>query len=161
KIPINLITAPRIFELLKKQFTFLCPGFNRLVNFIPLSPGTPLQLGLIQLDCRWNHHFLPYGTLGFRISAGGKMLGFSGDTKLDETLNTILNRDELLPKWFASCNLVFHEVDFDNPGSVHTHWKQVEKLQQAISGQVLGYHTPFLANAPLPLVQEGKTYYLR
>ncbi|MCD4720130.1 MAG: MBL fold metallo-hydrolase [Desulfobacula sp.] len=160
KIPINLITAPRIFELLKKQFILLCPGFNRLVNFIPLFPGTPLQLGSIQLDCRWNHHFLPYGTLGFRISAGGKMLGFSGDTKLDETINTIINRDELLPQWFASCDLVFHEIDFDNPGSVHTHWKQVEKLQQSISGQILGYHTPFLANAPFPLVQEGKTYYL-
>ena len=33
-------------------------------------------------------------------------------------------------------------------------------VQQAIPGKVFGYHTPYLANAPLPLVQEGKTYCL-
>ncbi len=160
KTPLNLLTAPTIHRLLKKQFTPLCPEFDRLVNFTPLSPGTPLQLGAVRIESRWNHHFLPYGTLGFKITAGGKTFGFSGDTKLDETINSIVNRDELLPQWFASCDLVFHEIDFDNPDSVHTHWKQVQKLQQAISGQVLGYHTPFLANGPMPLVQEGKTYYL-
>jgi len=160
KTPLNLITASSIHALLKKQFVPLCPEFNTLVNFTSLTPGNILQLGSIQFDARWNHHFLPYGTLGFKISAGGKTLGFSGDTKLDETINAIINRDELLPQWFAPCDLVFHEIDFDNPTSVHTHWKQVEKLQQIIPGKVLGYHTPFLANAPVPLVQEGKTYYL-
>ncbi len=160
RTPLNLITAPSIFGLLKKQFTPLCPGFDTLVNFIALVPGISLETGAVRIDSRWNHHFLPYGTLGFKISAGGKTFGFSGDTKLDETINGIVNREELLPEWFAGCHLVFHEVDFDNPGSVHTHWKQVEKLQQVISGQVLGYHAPFLENGPLPLVQEGKTYYL-
>ncbi|MCP4722065.1 MAG: hypothetical protein GY860_21620, partial [Desulfobacteraceae bacterium] len=58
------------------------------------------------------------------------------------------------------CDLVFHEVDFDNPMGVHTHWKQVEKLSRAVPGRVLGYHTPYLENAPLPLALEGKTYYL-
>lgn len=159
-IPLNLITAPGIHRLLKKQFSRLCPGFTRWVNFIPLVPGTLLKLGEMQLTSRWNHHFLPYGTLGLKISGGGKTFGFSGDTKFDETINGIMKRDELLPQWFALCDLVFHEVDFDNPNSVHTHWKQVEKLQQAITGQVLGYHTPYLANAPFPLVQEGKTYCL-
>ena len=158
--PLNLITAPSIYKLLQKQFTPLCPEFNTIVNFIPITPLEPLLLGAIQLECRWNHHFLPYGTLGFKISAGGKIFGFSGDTKLDETINNILDRDELLPKWFALCDIVFHEVDFDSPGSVHTHWKQVEKLQQAIPGQVFCYHTPFLGNAPLPLVEKGKIYIL-
>ncbi len=160
QIPLNLITAPTIHRLLKKQFTPICPEFSKTVNFIPLSPKTLLQLGSIQIESRWNHHFLPYGTLGLKVSAGEKTFGFSGDTKLDETINSIINRDELLPQWFASCDLVFHEIDFDNPCSVHTHWKQVQKLQQVISRQVLGYHTPFLLNGPMPLVQEGKTYYL-
>lgn len=160
KTPLNLITAPSIYGLLKKQFTPLCPEFNSLVNFTPLTPENLLNVGSTQIDCRWNHHFLPHGTLGLKIFGGGKTLGFSGDTKLDETINGIIKRDELLPQWFAHCDLVFHEVDFDNPGSVHTHWKQVEKLQKAIPGQVLCYHTPYLANSPLPLVQEGKTYYL-
>ncbi len=158
--PLRLITAPGICELLKKQFAALCPGFDSHVIFIPLIPGTPWVLDSLRIDSRWNHHFLPYGTLGLRISAGGKTLGFSGDTKLDETINAIMKRKELEPAWFRSCDLVFHEVDFDNPMGVHTHWKQVEKLQQAISGRVLGYHTPFLGNAPLELVQEGRTYCL-
>lgn len=157
-IPLRLITAPSIHKLLKKQFTPLCRGFDTCVSFTPLNPGSPIELDSIRIDCRWNHHFLPYGTLGLRISASGKTLGFSGDTKLDETINAILKRQELEPSWFRPCGLVFHEVDFDNPSGVHTHWKQVEKLQQAIPGRVLGYHTPFLANAPLPLVQEGRTY---
>jgi ribonuclease BN (tRNA processing enzyme) len=159
KTALNLITAPSIYKLLKRQFTPLCPDFNRLVNFTSITPGHLLKIDSIQLDCRWNHHFLPYGTLGLKISAGGKTLGFSGDTKLDETINGILKQDELLPQWFASCDLILHEVDFDNPNSVHTHWKQVEKLQQAVSGKILGYHTPYLANAPVPLALEGKTYY--
>lgn len=158
--PLRLITAPGIYELLKKQLTPLCPGFDSHVVFISLSPGTPLTLDSLRIDSRWNHHFLPYGTLGLRISAGGKTLGFSGDTKLDETINAVLKREELEPSWFRSCDLIFHEVDFNTPMGVHTHWKQVEKLQQAVSGRVLGYHTPFLANAPLDLVQEGRTYCL-
>jgi len=160
-VPLNLVTATSIHRLLKKQFIQLCPEFSEVVNFIPLSPKAPLQINSIRIESRWNHHFLPYGTLGLKISAGGKIFGFSGDTKFDETINNIINRSELLPQWFSPCDLVFHEIDFDNPNSVHSHWKQVQKLQQEISGQVLGYHTPFLPNGPLPLVEEGKTYSLR
>lgn len=157
---LTLITAPTIYGLLKKQFTPLCPMFTTLVNFLPLSPELPLNLDSIQVDCRWNHHFLPYGTLGLKISANGKTLGFSGDTKFDEAINKILKRDDLLPQWFSPCDLIFHEVDFDNPHGVHTHWKQLEMLARAVPGRVLGYHTPYLENAPLELVQEGKTYSL-
>jgi len=160
KVQLNLITAPTIHRVLKKQFTSLCPEYSKVVNFIPLTPKTPLQIDSIRIESRWNHHFLPYGTLGLKISAGEKTFGYSGDTKLDESINTIIKRDELLPEWFESCDLIFHEIDFDNPRSVHTHWKQVQMLQQTVSGQVLGYHTPFLANGPMPLVREGKTYYL-
>ncbi len=157
---IQLLTAKGVYALLKKQFSPLCPAFNSLVNITFLDPKRPLDLGSVRIESRWNHHFLPYGTLGFRISAGGKSFGYSGDTKFDENINTILNREELTPKWFAPCNLVFHEIDFDNPSSVHSHWKQVEALQRAIPGQVLAYHTPHLDNAPLALVQEGHSYFL-
>jgi ribonuclease BN (tRNA processing enzyme) len=158
--PIQLITAPSIHGVLEKQFTPLCPNFSQLIHLIPIVPGKKLSLGAMDVECRWNHHFLPYGTLGLKFTGGGKSFGFSGDTKFDDRINDIVNREELLPQWFADCDLVFHEVDFDNPKSVHTHWKSLEKLAQSIPGQVLGYHTPFLANAPLPLVEQGKTYHL-
>ncbi len=158
--PINLITAPSIYEVLEKQFTPLCPDFSQLIRLIPIVPGKKLSLDSIEVECRWNHHFLPYGTLGLKFTGGGKCFGFSGDTKFDDRINEAVNREELLPQWFAACDLVFHEVDFDNPNSVHTHWKALEKLAGFVSGRVLGYHTPFLANAPLPLVEQGKTYCL-
>jgi ribonuclease BN (tRNA processing enzyme) len=157
---IQLLTAKGIYALLKKQFTPLFPTFATLIDLTIIDPRRPLDLGTLRIESRWNHHFLPYGTLGFRISAGGKSFGYSGDTKFDEKINTILNREELTPQWFAHCNLVFHEVDFDNPAGVHSHWKQVEALQRAISGQVLVYHTPLLDNAPLSIVREGHSYYL-
>jgi len=159
-IPLNLITAPAIHKLLQRQFTPLCPGFKQLVNFIHLSPDKLLDMNGLRIESRWNHHFLPYGTLGLKITAGGKTFGFSGDTKFDDRINTLLGRSELLPEWFASSDLVFHEVDFDNPNSVHTHWKQLQLLQQNISGRLLCYHSAPLENGPLPQVEEGKTYLL-
>ncbi len=158
--PINLITAPSIYKVLERQFTPLCSNFSQLIRLIPIIPGKKLVIGSIGIECRWNHHFLPYGTLGLKFIGGGKSFGFSGDTKFDDRINGIVNRKELLPQWFDHCDLIFHEVDFDNPNSVHTHWKALEKLVQSISGQVLGYHTPLLSNAPLPLVEQGKTYTL-
>ncbi|MBT4024284.1 hypothetical protein, partial [Desulfobacula sp.] len=149
-----------IYEVLENQFTPLCPDFSQLIRLIPIVPGKKLSLDSIDVECRWNHHFLPYGTLGLKFTGGGKSFGFSGDTKFDDRINDLVGREELLPQWFAACDLVFHEVDFDNPNSVHTHWKSLEKLIESVPGQVLGYHTPFLANAPLPLVEQGKTYSL-
>ncbi len=156
--PINLITSPSVYNLLKKQFSLLCPDFSSLVNLISILPEKGLDLDGLDIECRWNHHFLPYGTLGLKFKAKGKTFGYSGDTKFDTRINEIVGREALLPQWFADCDLTFHEVDFDNPNSVHTHWKALEHLAQSVPGQVLGYHTPFLANAPLPLAEQGKTY---
>ncbi|WP_084146940.1 MBL fold metallo-hydrolase [Maridesulfovibrio zosterae] len=157
---LNLLVADNVFKVLIDLYTPLFPDLKDHINMLPLLPGNPLQLGSLQIDSRWNHHILPYGTLGLRISAGGRSFGYSGDTKYDETINRILKRKELTAEWFATCDLVFHEIEFDNAKSVHTHWKQVESLQQNISGKVLGYHTPFLENSPFPLAQEGVLYVL-
>ena len=157
---IELVTAPSIYKVLEKQFTPLCPNFSSLVRLIPLHPGTAVKVGDIEVNCRWNHHFLPFGTLGLKFSAQGKTFGYSGDTKFDPSINAVLGRKELEPEWFTECDLVFHEVDFDNPTGVHTHWKQLQKLAAAIPGQMLAYHTPHLANPPLPLAEAGKVYRL-
>lgn len=155
---LNLLVADSVFRLLDKLYSPLFPDLKNLVNVQPLMPGIPLNLGPVKIESRWNHHILPYGTVGLKISAGGKCFGYSGDTKYDETINAILKREELTAAWFASCDLVFHEIEFDNPNSVHTHWKQVESLQQAIPGKILGYHTAFLENSPFDLAKEGCRY---
>ncbi len=157
---LNLLVADSVFRLLKKLYSPLFPDLMDLVDVQLLRPGTPFDLGPIKIESRWNHHILPYGTIGLRISAGGKCFGYSGDTKFDELINRVLKREELTAGWFTPCDLVFHEIEFDNPNSIHTYWKQVESLQQAIPGKVLGYHTPFLENSPFDLVREGCRYLL-
>ncbi|MBC16840.1 MAG: hypothetical protein CL942_07295 [Desulfovibrio sp.] len=158
--PLNLLMAENAYELLMEMYTPLFPDLIDHVNIQYLQPGTPLVLDSLTIESRWNHHILPYGTIGLKFTAGGKSFGYSGDTKYDETLNSILKQTELSAQWFAPCDLVFHEIDFENPDSVHTHWKQLEALQRAIAGKVLGYHTSPQHNTPFPLAQEGKRYIL-
>jgi hypothetical protein len=157
---LNLLVADSVFRLLRELYLPLFPDLMHLVNVQSLVPGRPFYLGPVKIESRWNHHILPYGTVGLRISAGGKCFGYSGDTKYDETINGILKREELTAEWFASCDLLFHEIEFDNPDSVHTYWKQVESLQSAIRGKVLGYHTASLENSPFDLAKEGCSYLL-
>ncbi len=158
--PLHLITAPSIFKVLRQQFIALCPDFDALVRFTPVRPGRVLELDGMEILTRWNHHILPHGTLGLKITAGGRTFGFSGDTKLDETINARLGRQELLPQWFGGCDLVFHEVSFDHPLGVHTYWKEVKKLGDILDCPVLGYHTDQKVDRPIPLAEEGKTYCL-
>ena len=155
---LNLLVAESVFRILIDLYSPLFPDIKDLVNVQLLIPGTPINLGPVQIESRWNHHILPYGTVGLRISAGGRCFGYSGDTKYDEAINAVLKREELTASWFAPCDLVFHEIEFDNPNSVHSHWKQVELLQKAVPGKVLGYHTAFLENSPFDLVKEGHRY---
>ena len=125
-----------------------------------ITPGEYFDLEGIQVLARWNHHFLPYGTLGIKINAGGKTWGLSGDTKFNTEINKILKRQELTEAWFSDCHLVFHEVDFDNIKGVHSYWKEVDKIRKAIQGELIVYHTRDKDTPPIPIVQEGKTYRL-
>ena len=64
-IPINLITAPAIFGLLKKQFTPLCSEFDRLVNLVLFNWTVA---GIII--------FCPMAHWGLNFRLGGKPLVF-------------------------------------------------------------------------------------
>lgn len=157
---IKILAAKPVFDLLMELYQPLYPDLASLTRLMPLIPGVELELDGMKIESRLNHHILPYGTLGLKISAGGSCLGYSGDTKYDEKINAILQRKELSASWFAPCDLIFHEIDFDNPEGVHTHWQQVARLQSQVSGRVLGYHSK---NPPLPpfaLAREGRCYRL-
>ncbi|MBN2123651.1 MAG: MBL fold metallo-hydrolase [Deltaproteobacteria bacterium] len=155
---LRLITAPSVYEVLRKQFRPLFPEMDRHISFTQVSPGKILELSGMRIETRWNHHFLPYGTLGIKIQAGGRMWGFSGDTKLDAAINAVLKRPELSGRWFRDCDLVFHEVDFHSPDGVHTYWKEVDRLRDEIAREVFVYHTQHIDNAPLPIARQGETY---
>ena len=131
-----------------------------LVRLIEVTPGTPLETGGFRIASRWNHHFLPYGTLGLKFTACGKTWGISGDTKFSTRINQIINRSELEPDWFSDCDLVFHEIDFFNPDGVHSHWEEVAKIQNHIPGTLYGYHSPEVDDPPVPLVRQGQIFRL-
>ncbi|RJR40873.1 MAG: MBL fold metallo-hydrolase [Desulfobacteraceae bacterium] len=157
---LRLITSSEIFRVLRSQYDLLFPELTEHVDLVPISPERTLSLEGLRLFARWNHHFLPYGTLGFKLTAGGKTCGFSGDVKFDTRINRILKREELTEAWFRGCDLLFHEVDFRNPRGVHSYWKEVSKIQNVLSGDLYGYHTAPQENPPIPIAQDGKTYVL-
>lgn len=157
---LTLITAQSIYDVLKFQFRSLLPEPGRYIDFVEVNPAKPLILDGFEWTTRWNHHFLPYGTLGLKISAGDRLLGISGDTKFDRDINRILQRKELTESWFKKCDLLFHEVDFDHPGGVHSYWKEVAAFQKVINGRLFTYHTAQRENPPLPIAAEGRVYRL-
>ncbi|RJR50876.1 MAG: MBL fold metallo-hydrolase [Desulfobacteraceae bacterium] len=157
---LKVITSSEIFRVLRSQYDLLFPDLAEHVDLVNISPERSLNLEGLKLSARWNHHFLPYGTLGLRITAGGKSCGFSGDVKFDTRINQILKREELTEAWFRGCDLLFHEVDFRNPTGVHSYWREVLKIQSVLSGDLYGYHTAPQEDPPLPVAEDGKTYLL-
>jgi len=160
KEKLRLITARGIYKALKRQFSPLFPEMDNWINLMEITPGQVFDLNGVKILSRWNHHFLPYGTLGIKIIGGDRIWGLSGDTKFDNTINRIIKRVELTESWFGDCHLVFHEVDFENPESVHTYWKEVDKIREVIPGEVFVYHTRSKNNPPIPIASEGRTYRL-
>lgn len=157
---LRVITAPSIYAVLRRQFGNLFPGMDEWIDLIEISPGSPLDLNGMKLITRWNHHFLPYGTLGLKITAGGRAWGLSGDVKFDSHVNQVLKRDDLKEGWFRECDLLFHEVDFKNPNGVHSYWKEVGRFQAAIKGRLFTYHTAPQKTPPIPIAEDGRTYLL-
>jgi L-ascorbate metabolism protein UlaG (beta-lactamase superfamily) len=160
KKKLRLITARGIYQVLKKQFSPLFPKINNWIDLMEIDPGKVFDLDGMKILSRWNHHFLPYGTLGIKISAGDRTWGLSGDTKFDTKINRILKRVELEESWFSDCDLVFHEVDFKNPKGVHTYWKEIYKIRDVIPGELFVYHTRKKDKPPIPIALEGMTYHL-
>jgi len=138
---IKLITAPSIYKTLLKQFNILFPNMEKYIEFISLTPDKSIMLYDSKIEARWNHHIIPYGTLGLKISRKGSCFGFSGDTKYDEKIIASLKRKNLEPKWFENCDIVFHEVDFEPFKTVHTNYKELLKLEKKIKGKLFVYHT--------------------
>ncbi|HCY83935.1 MAG TPA: hypothetical protein DHV36_02240 [Desulfobacteraceae bacterium] len=160
KRQLTLITGKNIFRILTEQYQPLFPDIHRMIRFLELTPGIPLDVDGMRITPRLNHHILPYGTLGLKVSAGGKTVGISGDTKFCTAINRVLGRPELEPDWFRECDLVLHEIDFFNAHGVHSYWQEVATLRDQIPGRLYGYHSPEVVDPPIPLVRQGQTFRL-
>jgi ribonuclease BN (tRNA processing enzyme) len=158
---IKLITAPSIYEILLRQFNTLFHDIEKYIEFISLTPYNSITLGDSKIEARWNHHIIPYGTLGIKLTRKGSCFGFSGDTKYDEKIIALLKRKELEPKWFESCDVVFHEVDFESYKTVHTNYKELLKFKKKINAKLFVYHADSnKVRGGLNMALEGRKYIL-
>ncbi len=158
---LNIITAKSIYKILIEQYKNLFPSIEKHIRLIELEPQSPLNIEGYTIEARWNHHILPYGTLGLKIKGNNTCIGISGDTKYDEEIVKKLKRSELEPEWFKECNLIFHEVDFLSTNSVHTYYRELEKLIKRVKGRLLVYHTdPATVKPGFILAEQGKRYIL-
>ena len=154
---INLLTTQKIFNTLKKQIGFLFPDFDQIVKLERLTPNEPLPYFKSVITARLNHHPLRQGVLGLKFEFNEICFGISGDTLYNEQLIEKLKREELTYKFFKKCDLLFHEVEFKNPNTVHSYYKEVEKLSKKIKGKLFVYHT-HIRKKLLPLAKEGYWY---
>ncbi len=158
---INLITTTKIFNRLKKIYTFLFPDFKELINHINIIPNYTLPYHHGYLTVRLTHHVLKSGTLALKVQYKNNIFALSGDTLYSEEFEkkypSNLSFDS---SWYNDCHLIFHEVEFFNKNASHTYYTEIIKLSEKIKGKILVYHNnsnKFL----LPPVKEYKKYIIK
>ena len=90
-------------------------------------------------------HHIP--TTAFRISAGGRTLGYSADTAWDPSLI----------EWLGAADLVFHETNH----GVHTPYEKLAALPAATRAKMRLIHYPdefALAESAIEPLIEGRFY---
>ena len=95
-------------------------------RLVPLSAGAPVDFGPFRVECRSTYHHVP--TTAFRVSAGGRMLGFSADTSFDEGLIS----------WLLEADVSLHETNY----GVHTPYEKLAALPAAARAKLRLLHYP-------------------
>jgi ribonuclease BN (tRNA processing enzyme) len=91
-----------------------------------LSFEAPVTLGPFRIECRRTMHPIP--TTAFRLSAGGRTLGFSADTAFDPELIA----------WLAKADLVLHETNY----GIHTPYEKLAGLPADLRAKMRLIHYP-------------------
>jgi CRP-like cAMP-binding protein len=152
----NVIASDAVFRAFVEK-TELLTGhdFRRegLVKHIPANPHQPVTIQVagdaITLETRWNFHPIP--TNGFRLSLGGRTVGYSGDTQYDPDLLTELrdrgrlsveNHEDLLyffwgPDGTPSVDLLYHEAGVP---PIHTERRKLDRLPEAVRTRMALVH---------------------
>src|SRR5215469_2145015 len=124
-----------------------------LVIHISANPGEGVRIEMAndvaQLDTRWNLHPIP--TNGFRLTFGGRALGYSGDTQYDPAMLEDLRRRGTLseaqfkdlmfffwtPEGQPTVDLLYHEAGIP---PVHTDKETLRALPDAITSRMSLVH---------------------
>jgi ribonuclease BN (tRNA processing enzyme) len=99
-------------------------------QLIDLSPSQPVTCGPFSIECRRTIHSVP--TFAFRITAGGRVLGYSADTAYDPTLID----------WLASADLIVHETTTMVDTEVHTPYEKLAALPESLRAKMRLTHYP-------------------
>ena len=104
--------------------------FDDYFELIPLCTERPVTFGPFQVECRITRHLIP--TTAFRITAHGRVLGFSADTSFDPDLID----------WLSSADLIVHEVTHLPASTVHTPYTRLAALPESLRARLRLTHYP-------------------
>src|SRR5262245_12888481 len=114
-----------------------------------LSDSSPVSFGSFTIECRPTIHPIP--TMAFRIRAGGRTLGFSGDTAFDPSLI----------EWLATADLIVHEATTLVHTGVHTPYEKLAALPTALRARMRLIHYPDkfdIASSVIEPLRQGRCY---
>jgi ribonuclease BN (tRNA processing enzyme) len=99
-------------------------------ELIDLDTNRPVDLGPFSIECRQTIHGVP--TFAFRVTAGGRILGFSADTAYDPSLI----------EWLSAADLIVHEVTTLVHTGVHTPYEKLAALPESLRSKMRLTHYP-------------------
>jgi ribonuclease BN (tRNA processing enzyme) len=99
-------------------------------ELINLDTAKPVHCGPFSIECRRTIHGVP--TFAFRITASGRVLGYSADTAYDPGLI----------EWLSAADLIVHEATNLTHTGVHTPVEKLVALPQALRSKLRLTHYP-------------------
>ena len=105
------------------------PSFRKF-DRRPIFPARPVECGPFAVECRRTIHSVP--TFALRVTAGGRVLGFSADSAYDSGLI----------EWLASADLIVHEATTHAHPGLHTPSEKLAALPGSLRAKMRLTHLP-------------------
>ena len=118
-------------------------------ELIDLDTARPIECGPFSIECRRTIHAVP--TYALRITAGGRVLGFSADTAYDPGLI----------EWLSAADLIVHEATSMAHSGVHTPYDKLAALPESLRSKLRLTHLPDDFDAEASVIEvllEGQVY---
>jgi ribonuclease BN (tRNA processing enzyme) len=118
-------------------------------ELIDLDTNRPIECGPFAIECRRTIHAVP--TFALRITAGGRVLGFSADTGYDPGLI----------EWLSAADLIVHEATSMTHSGVHTPYEKLAALPESLRAKMRLTHLPDDFDAESSVIEplrEGRIY---
>jgi ribonuclease BN (tRNA processing enzyme) len=118
-------------------------------ELIDLDSDNPVHCGPFSIECRRTIHGVP--TFAFRITARGRVLGYSADTAYDPGLI----------EWLSAADLIVHEATNLNHTGVHTPIEKLVALSPVLRSKLRLTHYPddfAVDSSVIEPLREGRIY---